>query len=198
MKTSEPLSLSWTVSDTIQSIRRTVMNKRPGATTLKGEGLALLGPELKAGDKAPSFTCAVGLKDTLTLAQTPGKARMFSVVPSLDTPVCSVQTKKFSEALGRLGDKVACYTVSMDLPFAQKRFCGAENISNLQNLSDTHDQSFGKSYGVLIEGLAMPILSRAIFVVDAGGTLKHVEYVKEIASEPDYAAALSALEALAK
>jgi thiol peroxidase len=171
------------------------MQKRANATTLKGAGLTLLGPELKAGDRAPDFTCAAGIKETVNLAQTAGKPRLFSVVPSLDTPVCSIQTKKFNESLGQLGDRVACYTISMDLPFAQGRFCGAEGIKNLKSLSDAHDQSFGKSYGVLIEGLAMPLLSRAIFVVDAGGTIKHVEYVGEIASEPNYDAALAALKA---
>lgn len=171
------------------------MDKR--TTTLKGSPLPLVGPQLKKGDKAPSFTCASGIKDTTTLAQTPAKARLFSVVPSLDTPVCSMQTKKFGEQLAALGDKVACYTVSMDLPFAMGRFCGAEGVKSLSNLSDTHDHSFGKSYGVLIEGLAMPLLCRAVFVVDAGGTVTHAEYVPEIASEPNYDAAVAALKAAA-
>lgn len=169
------------------------MQKRENAVTLKGGGLTLIGPALKPGDRAPDFVCATGMKDTLGLAQTPGKPRLFNVVPSLDTKVCSIQTKKFSEALGQLGDKVACYTVSMDLPFAQSRFCGAENIANVQNLSDTHNHSFGQNYGVLIDGLAMPLLCRAVFVVDASGVIKHAEYVAEIASEPNYDAALAAL-----
>jgi thiol peroxidase len=172
--------------------------KRPNATTLKGAGLTLLGPQLKVGDKAPDFTCATGLKDTLTLAQTPAKARLFSVVPSLDTPVCSMQTKKFNEKLASLKDKAACYTISLDLPFAQGRFCGAEGITNMQTLSDTHNHSFGQAYGVLIEGLAVPLLSRAIFVVDGAGTIRHVEYVPEIATEPNYDAALAALQAVAR
>ena len=171
------------------------MQKRPNAVTLKGNGLTLVGPQLKPGDKAPDFVCATGMKDTVSLAQTPGKARLFSVVPSLDTGVCSMQTKKFNEGLAALKDKAACYTVSLDLPFAQWRFCSAESIGNMQNLSDTHDQSFGKNYGVLIEGLAMPILSRAVFVVDAGGTIRYAEYVPEIVSEPNYEAALAALKA---
>ena len=112
------------------------VQKRPNATTLKGTGLTLLGPQLKPGDKAPDFTCATGMKDTLGLAQTPAKARLFSVVPSLDTGVCSIQTKKFNEGLTALKDKVACYTVSLDLPFAQLRFCGAEGIGNMKALSD--------------------------------------------------------------
>jgi thiol peroxidase len=171
------------------------MQKRPNATTLKGSPLTLIGPQLKSGDRAPDFTCAAGLADTVNLAKTPGKARLFSVVPSLDTPVCSIQTKKFNESLGALGDRAACYTISMDLPPAQKRFCGAENVTNMQTLSDAHDGSFGKAYGVLIEGLAVPLLSRAVFVVDAGGAIKYVEYVPEIATEPNYDAALAALKA---
>jgi thiol peroxidase len=167
---------------------------RPNATTLKGAPLNLVGPQLKPGDKAPDFTCATGMKETVSLAQTPGKARLFSVVPSVDTPVCSIQTKKFSDELAALGDQVACFTVSMDLPFGQKRFCGDKNITNMQTLSDTHDQSFGKAYGVLIDGLALPLLSRAVFVVDKSGTITHAEYVGEIAAEPNYATALAALK----
>src|SRR5437588_8741699 len=102
------------------------MQKRPNAVTFKGGPVTLVGPQLKPGDKAPNFACLSGL-DTVGLAQTAAKPRLFSVVPSLDTGVCSMQTKKFDEALGALGDKVACYTVSLDLPFAQKRFCTAEN-----------------------------------------------------------------------
>jgi thiol peroxidase len=173
------------------------MQKRPNGTTLKGSPLTLIGPQLKPGDKAPDFTCATGIKDTLNLAGTAGKARLFSAVPSLDTPVCSMETKKFNDQLAQLQGKVECYTVSMDLPFAQGRFCSGEKITNLKTLSDTHDGSFGKNYGVLIEGLAMPLLSRAVFVVDAGGTVKYAEYVPEIASEPNYDAALAALKAAA-
>src|SRR5262245_15725333 len=114
------------------------MQKRANAVTLKGGGLTLVGPELKVGDKAPDFACAAGLKEVTTLGQTPAKARLFSCVPSLDTPTCSIQTKKFGDSLKELGDKVACYTISMDLPFAQSRFCNAEGISSLKNLSDTH------------------------------------------------------------
>ena len=170
------------------------MQKRANATTLKGTGLTLVGPALKAGDHAPDFTCATGMMDKLSLAGTPAKARLFSVVPSLDTKVCSIQTKKFNDALAELKDSVACYTVSMDLPFAQGRYCSAEGISHMKNLSDTHDHSFGKAYGVLIEGVAMPLLSRAVFVIDAEGTITHAEYVGEIVDEPNYDAALAALK----
>jgi len=172
------------------------MQKRPNGTTLKGTGLTLLGPQLKAGDKAPDFTCLSGL-DLVSLAKTPAKARMFSVVPSLDTPVCSMQTKKFDEALAALKDKVACYTVSLDLPFAQKRFCTAENVTNMQTLSDVHDHSFGQNYGVLLEGLPLPLLSRAVFVVDKDGQVTYAEYVPEVTSHPDYEKALAALKSVA-
>jgi thiol peroxidase len=171
------------------------MQRRANATTLKGTGLTLLGTELKAGDRAPDFTCATGMTDKLGLSATPAKPRLFSVVPSLDTRVCSIQTKRFNDALAALGDRVACYTVSLDLPFAQSRFCGAEGIRNMQTLSDTHDHSFGTNYGVLIEGLAMPLLARAVFVVDSKGVLTHAEYVGEVTSEPNYETALKALEA---
>src|SRR5579871_760705 len=124
------------------------MQKRSNAVTFKGNPYTLVGPQLKVGDKAPDFNCLSGL-ELVTLAQTPAKARLFSVVPSLDTPVCSMQTKKFNDSLAGLKDKVAAYTISLDLPFAQKRFCGAENVTNMQTLSDVHNHSFGQNFGVL-------------------------------------------------
>src|SRR5208283_1990963 len=132
--------------------------------------------QLKVGDQAPDFECLKGL-ELVKLANTPAKARLFSVVPSLDTPVCSMQTKKFSDSVAALKDKVSCYTVSLDLPFAQKRFCDAEKIANIQNLSDVHNHSFGKNYGVLLEGLPLPLLTRAIFVVDKNNKIAYCEYV---------------------
>ena len=150
---------------------------------------------IKPGDRAPDFTCASGLLETVSLAQTPAKARLFSVVPSLDTAVCSQQTKKFEEALGSFKDRLASYTVSLDLPFAQKRFCTAEGIANMQTLSDVHDHSFGQNYGVLIEGLPLPLLTRAVFVVDKNGTLTYAEYVPEVTSHPNYDAAVAAIKA---
>lgn len=164
--------------------------------TFKGEPKNLVGPSLKPGDKAPDFKALNGLAP-VTLADTPAKARIFSVVPSLDTPVCSLQTKKFEEALAKFGDKVASYTVSLDLPFAQKRFCSAEGVSSMTTLSDVHNHSFGKNWGVLLEGLPLSLLARSVFVVDAAGTLAHVEYVPEVTSEPNYAAALAVLTSLA-
>src|SRR5436853_4970312 len=170
------------------------MQKRANAVTFKSQPHTLVGPELKVGDAAPEFACLKGL-EKVTLAATPAKARLFSVVPSLDTPVCSAQTKKFEESLASLKDKVACYTVSLDMPFAQKRFCSAENISNMQTLSDVHDHSFGQNYGTLIEGLPLPLLSRAIFVVDKTGKITYVEYVPEVPQHPNYDKAMAALKA---
>ena len=171
------------------------MEKRQNAVTFKGGPMTLVGPKLKAGDKAPDFACLNGL-DKVTLAATPAKPRLFSVVPSLDTPVCSMQTKKFDEALASYKDKLASYTVSLDLPFAQKRFCTAENVTNMQTLSDVHNHSFGEHYGVLIEGLPLALLSRAVFVVDKNGTIAYVEYVPEVTNHPNYDAALTALKAV--
>ena len=170
--------------------------KREGAVTFKGGPVTLVGPEVKAGAKAPDFKC-LNVLSPVTLADTPAKARLFSVVPSLDTPVCSAQTKKFDEGIAALGDRVACYTVSLDLPFAQKRFCEANNVTAMTNLSDVHNHSFGTNWGVLIEGLPLPLLARSVFVVDKSGTVVYAEYVKEVTSEPNYDAALAALKAAA-
>lgn len=162
----------------------------------KDKMFSLVGPQLKAGDAAPEFECVTGL-EVQTLASTPKRARMFSVVPSLDTPVCSQQTKRFDEAVGALKDQVACYTISLDLPFAQGRFCTEQKITNMKNLSDVRNHSFGKNYGVLIEGLAIPLLSRAIFVVDKNNKITYCEYVPEVGVHPDYDKALAALKAAA-
>lgn len=165
---------------------------RVGAVSFKGNPINLVGPRLSVGQAVPDFTCLKGL-DKVTLADTPAKARIFSVVPSLDTGVCSLQTKRFAEELKALGDKVASYTVSLDLPFAMGRFCTAEGITNTTTLSDTHNHSFGKAFGVLIEGLPLPLLTRAVFVVGPDGKIAHSEYVSEVTNHPDYEAALKAL-----
>ncbi len=159
----------------------------------KGTDKTLAGTEVKVGAKAPAFQCLDNSLAAVTLADTPAKARLFSVVPSLDTPVCSMQSKKFEEALVALGDKVAAYTISLDLPFAQKRFCSTESINNMKTLSDVHDESFCKNWGVLIEGLPLKLMARSVFVVDKAGVVTYVEYVPEVTSEPQYAAAIEAL-----
>ncbi len=167
---------------------------REGEVTFRGNPVTLVGPKLKPGDKAPDFTCVGAGLAVVSLADTAGKSRLFNVVPSLDTPICSKQTKYFAQELLALGDKVAAYTVSLDLPFAQVRFCTAEGIENVKNLSDVHNHSFGENYGVLITGLPIPLLARAVFVVDAENAIQYVEIVPEIATEPDYVPALDALK----
>ena len=163
--------------------------ERPGATTLKGNPLTVLGPELKVGEKAPDFQAIDdGLKPA-NLASTGHGVRIFSVVPSLDTPVCDAQTKRFNEEAAKLSG-VDIITVSMDLPFAQKRWCGAFGVDKVKMLSDHKDASFGQNYGTLIKELR--IESRAIFVLDSQNQIRHAEYVKEVADHPNYEAALSA------
>ena len=169
--------------------------ERPAATTMKGKPLTLIGPELKAGDKAPDFDAVTEGMQPANLEKTGKGVRIFSVIPSLDTPVCDAQTKRFNEEAAKLPN-VDFYTVSMDLPFAQKRWCGAFGIDKVKMLSDHRSGSFGESYGTLIKDLR--IESRAIFVVDKDNTIKHVEYVKEVADHPNYEAALSAAKDLAK
>lgn len=167
---------------------------RKGEVTFKGNPVELAGPKLKAGDKAPDFTCVGAGLALVKLGDTSGKARLFNVVPSLDTPVCNTQTRKFSQELAALGDKVTAYTVSLDLPFAQARWCTDAKVENVKNLSDVRDHSFGEQFGVLIQGLPIPLLARAVFVVDPSDTIKYVEIVPEIASEPNYEPALKALK----
>jgi thiol peroxidase len=171
---------------------------RHGAVTFKGNPLTLVGDEVKVGGPAPDFDlCAYesGSMNHIRKADLLGKPAFISVVPSLDTPVCQVQTKTFNKRLAALGDKVSALTVSLDLPFAMNRFCGAEDIKAMRSGSDYMDRTFGKNWGVLIDELK--ILARAVFVLDAQGVVRYAQVVKEVASEPDYDAALSALEKLA-
>jgi len=169
--------------------------ERPGATTMRGKPLTLVGPELKPGDKAPDFDVLDNSLQPVNLATTGQAVRIFSVVPSLDTPVCDAQTKRFNEEAAKLPG-VEIYTISMDLPFAQKRWCGAFGIDKIKMLSDHRSGSFGERYGTLIKDLR--IESRAIFVVDKDNTIKHVEYVKEVAEHPNYETALAAARSVAK
>jgi thioredoxin-dependent peroxiredoxin len=164
--------------------------ERAGATTLSGNPMTLVGPELKAGDKAPDFTALDNGLKPVTLSDTGHKTRIFSVIPSLDTPVCDAQTKRFNEEAAKLPE-VDIYTVSMDLPFAQKRFCNSFALDRVKMLSDHKDASFGTAYGTLIKELR--IMSRAIFVVGPDDKLKYVEYVPEVSQHPNYEAALAAV-----
>jgi thiol peroxidase len=162
---------------------------------MRGNPLTLLGPELKTGDKAPDFSAVNDGLQPVNLAATGKAVRIFSVVPSLDTPVCDAQTKRFNEEAAKLPG-VEIFTVSMDLPFAQKRWCGNYGIDKIKMLSDHRSGSFGEHYGTLIKD--MRIESRAIFVLDQDDTIKHVEYVKEVADHPNYETALAAARSLAK
>ena len=165
------------------------------AVTFKGSPVALAGPELKAGDKAPDFTLQGTDMSDVTLATDAGKARVVAVVPSLDTSVCSLETKKFNDE-AKANPDVAVYAVSCDLPFAQKRWCGSEGVENVTTLSDHRTAAFGEAYGCKIAGGPLDrVLCRAVFVIGPDDTLKHVEYCGEIAEEPNYQAALNAAKA---
>ena len=167
---------------------------RSGAVTLKGGPVDLVGPELKAGDAAPDFKLQANDLSEVTLASSAGKKRIIVAVPSLDTPTCHEESKKFNDAAGEMSD-VEVLVVSMDLPFAQKRWCGAESAENIKALSAHQCTGFGESYGVLIQGGPLNrILARAVFVADGEGKLTHVEYVSEIADHPNYEAALAAVQ----
>jgi len=171
---------------------------RHGAVTFKGNPLTLAGEEVKVGASAPDFDLLFykdGGMHHIRKADLQGKPSIISVVPSLDTPVCQVQTKTFNQRLAALGGKINAVTVSLDLPFAMNRFCGAEGITALQVGSDYMDRDFGKAWGVLIEELK--ILARAVFVLDKDGVVRYAQVVKEVAEEPNYDAALAALEKLA-
>jgi thiol peroxidase len=162
-------------------------------TTMRGNELPLTGPELHVGDPAPEFTLVQrseeGLKD-VTLADYSGKTLILSVVPSLDTPVCEMQTKKFNEEVVNLPANIEILTVSMDLPFAQYRFCNDKSTYHVKTASDHRTGEFGQAYGTLIEPLRLE--SRAVFVVGPDGTLRHAQYVPEVTDQPDYEAALQA------
>ncbi len=158
--------------------------------TLKGNPLTLEGPEIKVGDKAPDVTLLKGLGESIRLGELPAKTRILSVVPSLDTPVCAEQTKRFNQEAANLPDVDIC-TISCDLPTGMARFCGAEGINpeRMRSLSDHKDVSFGKTYGTLIPDLR--IECRAVFVLDAQGIVRYAEYVPEVADHPNYDAILA-------
>lgn len=168
--------------------------ERAGAVTFLGNPLTLVGPALKVGDNAPNFSViektSAGL-DARTLASSKGSVRLFNVVPSLDTPVCDKQTRRFNQELGSLPRNVKVITVSADLPFAQARWCGLASASGVQFLSDHREANFGLAYGVLIQELRL--LARSIFVVDSRDKITYLEVVKEITQEPNYEAALKAV-----
>jgi thiol peroxidase len=171
------------------------MQERQGAVTMHGNPLTLLGTEVKVGEGAPEFTALSNDLAPVELSSFRGKTVILTSVPSLDTPVCDVETRRFNEEAEKLGDGVVVLTISMDLPFAQKRWCAAAGISAVQTLSDHRDAAFGEAYGLLIKELRL--LARAVLVIDKEGIIRHAELVKEIAEEPDYDAALAAAGKLA-
>jgi thioredoxin-dependent peroxiredoxin len=170
------------------------MPDRRGLVTMKGNPLTLEGNAVRIGDRAPDFAAVGNDLAPVSLATWRGKTLVLSAVPSLDTSVCDLETRRFNEEAARLGPNVQIVTISMDLPFAQKRWCGAAGITRVTTVSDHRDAAFGRAYGVLIKELRL--LARAVFVVDSGGILRYTQLVKEIATEPDYAAVLDAVRTL--
>ena len=169
------------------------MTERAGVITFKGGPLTLVGPEIAVGSPAPKFTLTGNDLSDVSSTAYAGKILLLSVVPSLDTPVCATQTRTFNQRATKLDAKVEVLTVSMDLPFAQKRFCGAEGIERVVTASDYKHRTFGEAYGVLIKELGL--LARAVFVIDTTGKVAHAQYVPEVTNEPDYDAALAAVAA---
>jgi len=165
------------------------MQERTGIVTLRGNPVTLLGPAVAAGDRAPTFTVLDGALQPVRLSDFAGKTKLISVVPSLDTPICELQTKRFHAEAAKLPSGVEVLTLSMDLPFAQNRFCTTHGIEKIRVLSDFHDAAFGLAYGVLIKEVRL--LARAIFVVGADDLIRYVQIVPEISEHPDYDAALA-------
>lgn len=163
--------------------------QRTGVITFKGNPMTLLGPELTVGQKAPEFSVIANDMSPVTLATGAGKTRMVITVPSLDTPVCDTEVRRFNEEAAKL-DNVEVMVISMDLPFAQKRWCGAAGIENVMTASDYRGGTFGRAYGVFIEELYLD--SRAIFVIAPDNTIQYQEIVSEVTAEPNYDAALEA------
>lgn len=170
------------------------MKERTGLVTMKGSPVTLIGNEVKVGQQAPDVELVANDLSPVKLSSFNGKVRIITSVPSLDTPVCDMETRRFNEEAAKLGDDLVVLTVSMDLPFAQTRWCGAAGVKNVRTLSDHREAAFGKSYGVLIKGLRL--LARAVFVVDKNGVIRYQELVKEIGTEPNYEAALKAAREL--
>ncbi|OGP63480.1 MAG: lipid hydroperoxide peroxidase [Deltaproteobacteria bacterium RBG_13_47_9] len=168
------------------------MDEWTGIITMRGNPLTLVGNQVKVGDAAPDFVVIDNNLAPVKFSSYRGKTCIISSVPSLDTPVCDTETRKFNEDASRLGSQISILTISMDLPFAQKRWCGAAGVEKVQTLSDHRDASFGNAYGVLIKELRL--LARAIFLVDQKGMIRYIQLVKEVTTEPDYQALWDALK----
>ncbi|MGO9622650.1 MAG: thiol peroxidase [Desulfobaccales bacterium] len=167
------------------------MAERPGAITMKGNPLTLVGREVQVGEKAPDFEVIANDLSLFRFSALQGKVAIITAVPSLDTPTCNIETRWFNEEAARLGPDVEILTISMDLPFAQKRWCGAAGVERVKTYSDHRDAAFGMAYGVLIKELRL--LARAVFLVDQGGVVRYVQLVKELSNEPNYDEVLQAL-----
>ncbi|MCX6843585.1 MAG: thiol peroxidase [candidate division WOR-3 bacterium] len=170
------------------------MSERTGLVTMGGKPVTLLGNEVKVGDWAPDFTAVGNDMKLVRLSQFKGKVVVIAAVPSLDTATCDLETRRFNTEAAKLGPDVVILTVSMDLPFAQKRWCGAAGIDKVITVSDHRDASFGNGYGVLLKDLRL--LARAVFVVDRQGVIRYVQLVKEVGTEPDYAPVLQTVKEL--
>jgi len=170
------------------------MEERTGITAFMGNPVTLLGPSLKAGEKAPDFLVVDNALSPVSLGDFRGKIKIISAVPSLDTPVCDMETRRFNQEAAELPENIVVLTVSLDLPFAQKRWCGAAGIDRVKTLSDYQERSFALAYGVLIKELKL--LSRSIFVIDGADTIRYIQHVPEITAEPDYTAVIGAAKAL--
>ena len=166
--------------------------EQTSVVTMKGNPVTLLGKGINVGDQVADATLVANDLSEVKLSSFKGKKYILSIVPSLDTPICDLQTKRFNQEAAKLGSNVKVLTVSMDLPFAQKRWCGATNSQNVQTLSDHRTGNLGEAFGVLIKGARL--LARAIFIVDEKGKVVYKQLVKEITQEPDYAAVLQALK----
>jgi thiol peroxidase len=168
------------------------MTERPGLITIHGNPLTLVGEEIQVGKPAPDCDLLDNDLNPVKLSSFRGKVVILTSVPSLDTPVCDLETRRFNDEAAMLGSEVQILTVSMDLPFAQKRWCGTAGVEKVKTLSDHRQAAFGQAYGVLIKELRL--LARAVFIVDRTGTVQYVQLVKEVASEPDYEAVMQALK----
>jgi thiol peroxidase len=167
------------------------MAERPGIITMKGHPLTLMGQEVNVGAQAPDFEVLANDLSPFKLSSLKGKVAIICSVPSLDTPTCDIETRWFNEEAAKLGPDVEVLTISMDLPFAQRRWCGAAGVDRVKTYSDHREAAFGLAYGVLIKELRL--LARAVFVVDKAGVLRYVQLVKEVANEPNYDEALKAV-----
>ena len=166
--------------------------ERKGVVTLQGNALTLLGEEIKVGQKAPGFVVLDSDLQEVGLDAFAGKVKLIASVPSLDTPVCDIEIKRFNEEASKISEDIVILFISVDLPFAQKRFCQSFDITKVKTFSDHKTADFGNQYGVLIKELRL--LSRALFVIDKGDMVSYVEYVKEVGDQPDYDSALEALK----